>query len=468
MTGMANPRNDLQGWKPRVAEFMGGHKAREMGNYGDLDVNPNENADGLSHHTRGTPEDTEALEQRDPAKRKKATARELLPGLQHISIKPEKMDEMIERSPMMESENKLLESRLGVDLGANGLSLAAGSNVGSVRSTTPNVTYGHPSRGNVRAITLSGDDESFEDAWSVTKGKRKYKGRKYEEDEESEAEKRRSKAKRRRQAKRRKRAKKAGGRLKGGGAREPKSASKRHRGRAARQLDLYSPRQRVGANVRSLPLRNLGSTRDRRIPLRLRDPVAWERKKAQNRMYRARGPQPRQFTHHSGAAGTGISSDATRGVILGGGATTPNTSTRMPSVPGMGTALPVADRMGQSMKNGYKKDKQRVESGYGDPLGNEDYLRRSDDIIKAKGLTRIELLQLKRKINALLDKLNKLTKAGVELGAEAKRGAQASPERSSDNAAKHYNDGPGKVEDQAAYRFADTSTMLEAGVVGKR
>ena len=102
-------------------------------------------------------------------------------------------------------------------------------------------------------------------------------------------------------------------------------------------------------------------------------------------------------------------------------------------------------------------------------MGNEDYLKlASDDIIKAKGLTRIELLQLKRKINALLDKLNKLTKAGVELGAEAKRGAQASPERSSDNAAKHYNDGPGRVEDQAAYRFEDTSTMLEAGVVGKR
>ena len=47
MTNMANPRNDLQGWKPRVAEFMGGHKPREMGNYGDLDVNPNENGEGL-------------------------------------------------------------------------------------------------------------------------------------------------------------------------------------------------------------------------------------------------------------------------------------------------------------------------------------------------------------------------------------------------------------------------------------
>ena len=60
------------------------------------------------------------------------------------------MDEMMDRSPMMEQENELLESGLGVDLGANGLSLAAGANRGTVRSTTPNITYGHPSRGMIR------------------------------------------------------------------------------------------------------------------------------------------------------------------------------------------------------------------------------------------------------------------------------------------------------------------------------
>lgn len=41
-------------WRPRTQEFTGGFNGREMGNYGDLDVNPNENADGLSHHTRQT------------------------------------------------------------------------------------------------------------------------------------------------------------------------------------------------------------------------------------------------------------------------------------------------------------------------------------------------------------------------------------------------------------------------------
>ena len=62
--------------------------------------------------------------------------------------------------------------------------------------------------------------------------------------------------------------------------------------------------------------------------------------------------------------------------------------------------------------------------------------------------------------------LNKLTKATPELGDNAKRGGQASPERSSDPSSKHYEDGPGRIEDQAAYRFGDTSVLVEAGVVG--
>ena len=453
MTGVANPRNDLQGWKPRVAEFMGGHKPREMGNYGDLDANPNENAEGLAHHTRTTPEDGESRDQTNPEKRRDKALREIMPGLQHISVKPEKMDEAMERSPMMDQENKLLESRLGVDLGANGLSLAAGANRGTVRSTTPNVTYGHPSRGNVRAITLS-DDDSFEDAWSITKARRKYKGRKYEEDEESEQEKRKSKAKRRRRGRGR-RSKKVGGRIKATGGRQPKSQSKRQSGRRARELDLYSSRQSFAPNARSLALRNIGSTRDRRIPLRLRDPVAWERKKAQNRMYRARGSQPRQFTHHYGAGGTGISQTGTRGIVLGN-----------PVQSGRGIRMPSSPNMGTNMMNAVRRP-QKVEPGYGDPLGTEDYIRRSDDSISKKStLSRTEILHLKKKVEAILRQLNKLTKATPELGDNAKRGGQASPERSSDPSSKHYEDGPGRIEDQAAYRFGDTSVLVEAGAVG--
>lgn len=446
---MGNPRDSYQGWKPRVAEFMGGHKPREMGNYGDLDVNPNENAEGLAHHTRTTPEDGESRDQTNPQKRKDKALRELMPGLQHISVKPEEMDEAMERSPMMEQENELLETGLGVDLGANGLSLSAGANRGTVRSTTPNVTYGHPSRGGTRAITLS-SDESFEDAWSISKGKRKYKGRKYEEDEDSDEERRKSKAKRRRKGRGR-RGRKVGGRIKATGGRQPKSQSKREAGRAKRQLNLYSRRQSFAPNARSLPLRNLGSTRDRTIPLRLRDPVAWERKKAQNRMYRARGSQPRQFTHHYGTGGTGISQTGTRGVVLGN-----------PVDSGRGTKMPSSPQLGTNPKNAIK-----VQPGYGDPLGTEDYIRRSDDSISKKtALSRTEILHLKKKVEAILRQLNKLTKATPELGDNAKRGGQASPERSSDPSSKHYEDGPGRIEDQAAYRFGDTSVLVEAGVVG--
>jgi hypothetical protein len=58
--------------------------------------------------------------------------------------------------------------------------------------------------------------------------------------------------------------------------------------------------------------------------------------------------------------------------------------------------------------------------------------------------------------------LDKLTKAGVELGQEAKVGAQASPERSSDPSEKHFE----RVEDQAAYRFIDPTPLVAAGAIG--
>ena len=94
-------------WRPRTQEFTGGFNGREMGNYGDLDVNPNENADGLSHHTRQTPEDGESLDQRDKKKRRERALQELVPGLTHVDVRPSKIDQEIGRSPMMENENQL-------------------------------------------------------------------------------------------------------------------------------------------------------------------------------------------------------------------------------------------------------------------------------------------------------------------------------------------------------------------------
>ena len=445
----ANPRDVGNLWRPRTQEMTGGYNGREMGNYGDLDVNPNENADGLSHHTRQTPEDAESQDQRDARKRREQALKEILPGLMHVDVRASKIDDEIGRSPMMEQENGLLESGLGVDLGANGLSMAAGANVGTVRSTTPNVTYGHPSRGRIRA---SLDDEGLSDVFDLLKARRKYKGRKYDEDEESDEDEKKSKKKKKRQKKRRgKKGKKAGGKHETTGGREPKSKTKRRARAAALQLDTGGKRQSFNPTSRSIPLRMRGSTSTEGIPLRLRDPVAWQRKLANERMRREQGAMPRDITHHRSAGGTGISATGTRGGYVGG----TKGSTRMPPVP----------RMGTSMRGGQIQD--RIARGWvGDPLGVQDPLAKAEDLLKARGLklSRAEILHLKKKVEALMRKLEKLTKASPVFDENSKRGGQASEERSS------APTGPTEVnvEDSAGYRFDDTSLALETGIVGKR
>ena len=461
----ANPRDIGNLYRPRTQEMTGGHgvkeiyqyNGRDMGNYGDLDINPNENADGISHHARGTPEDIESSQQKNARLRREKALRELVPGLKHIDIRPEKMDEMIDRSPMMEQENKLLESGLGVDLGANGLSLAAGANRGTVRSTTPNITYGHPSRGMIRTSSEVVQQD-------IEKGKRKYKGRKYEEDEESDEEEKKSKAKKKRKKKRsgKKGRKKAGGKLDTTGGRDIKSKTARRKASAQLQLDAPAKRQSFNPNVKSIPIRTRGSTRSEGIPLRLRDPIAYARKLANEKMRRETGALPRALTRHRSAGETGITESATRGGYIGG----TKGSTRMP----------VQSRgMGTNLRNGIQRD--RVARGYvGDPLGMRDPIPNmavlasdselefsEDTLLKAKSkLSRTELIHLKKKIERLMDKLERLAKASPVLDEHAKLGGQASEDRSS------APTGPTEVntENSAAYSFDDTSLAL--GIVGKR
>ena len=96
-------------------------------------------------------------------------------------------------------------------------------------------------------------------------------------------------------------------------------------------------------------------------------------------------------------------------------------------------------------------------------LGQGSDLLRSEDILKAKrGLTRLELVALKNKVEALMRKLEKLTKSNPELGNEAKRGGQASPDRAS--APTGATDI--REEEKAPWMFEDTSLAL--GIVGKR
>ena len=127
--------------------------------------------------------------------------------------------------------------------------------------------------------------------------------------------------------------------------------------------------------------------------------------------------------------------------------------------------MPPVPRMGTSMRGGQIQD--RIARGWvGDPLGVQDPLAKAEDLLKARGLklSRAEILHLKKKVEALMRKLEKLTKASPVFDENSKRGGQASEERSS------APTGPTEVnvEDSAGYRFDDTSLALETGIVGKR
>jgi len=110
---MSNPRESGL-WTPRTQEFTGGHNGREMIDY---DINPNEDNDGLSHHTLQTPEDEESGRQQNPKSRRERALRELTAVIPHISLKPEEIDDVLDRTPQMDGMQQLLESGLGVDMG---------------------------------------------------------------------------------------------------------------------------------------------------------------------------------------------------------------------------------------------------------------------------------------------------------------------------------------------------------------
>lgn len=435
---MTEAGNRMGEWRGlRTQEFTGGFKPREMSNYPDLSVHPNEDNDGLSHHGRETKEDEESREQENSQKRRDKALQELIPGLKHISITTDYTPNTnLDSNPMIEGENKLLESGLGVDLGANGLSISAGANRGTVRSDTPFVTYGHPSRGMVRT--------SHERITSdLLKGRRKYKGRKYEEDDESDEDERKSKAKRRRKRKRGRRT-----RFTAKGGRQIKGTTKRRKANVARKLDRHSKRQSFAPNSRSLSLRRIGGTDPTAIPLRIRDPVAYQRKLANEKMRRLTGALPRAITRHRSSGETGITESGTRGYQIG--QTTPTSLG--------GTQMPTSPKLGTSMRSGAAADAAVMAL-----LGQGSDLLRSEDILKAKrSLSRSELIALKKKVEAMMRKLEKLTKSNPELGNEAKRGGQASPDRAS--APTGATDI--REEEKAPWMFEDTSLAL--GIVGKR
>lgn len=407
---VSNPRE--QGlWTPRTQEFTGGFNPREVL---DLDINPNEDSDGLSHHTLQTPEDAESVDQRDPKKRREKALRELQAAIPHISLRPEEIDDTLGRTPMTERDNQLLESGLGVDMGqmANGGSLAAGANVGPIRSPTGQISY------------QSDIGKSFSD---ILKAKRRYKGRRYSDDEEGDRDEAKSKAKNKRTKKRR-------GKSKGfkDSSREPKSKTKRRAESAARNVGRGAKEQAFHPNPHSLAIRGVGATRSESLPLRLRDPVAYQRKLAYEKNRRMMGALPRGMSQHFDTRGI-----SDRGTVIGA----------------KGTRLPKIPKMGTNTSSSAQRDRLMA-GAVGDPLGTSDPLAKS-----APKLTNAEIANLKRELRKLIEKVEKLTKATPELGNEAKRGSPAGGS-SDPQGGTELND-----EERAQYRFEDPTI---AGITSKR
>ena len=545
---MSNPRRNPGEESIRVQEFTGGFRGREM--LGDYDVNPNENADGLSHISQYGAGSQETRDQLDPVKRKKKALKEMEGDIPHISIQPEEMAESINSTPMMANESTLLESGMGVDMGhKNGLGISAGVNAGPVQREGPGMIFGRsedafedawslvknggdedlPSReemvsdideqnaermqdtfsemndetrnkkqgfmltdlidlgdtGNTVmgtkagwvdtdpplttdtapsvaqtiqeqsphplggwpegsfkwfAPTPMGEDHEFSEDFQdklastdpvfvsdIVKAKRKKKGRKYEEDEESEEEEKKAKKKGKRERRRKmKRGKKEA-------SRQPESKSKRRAAAAEQNLTRHTKRQAFA------PRRMFsGNPRAKDMPLRLRDPVAYQRKLAAEKFRREMGSLPTGQSAHADTRG--ITGERVQTIGMGG------KGTKLPSQP--------SSSKGTSFKK--PKTADRDAALLHDPLGGDALKMEIEKRLQSRatdisGFTRTELQSLKRDLKKLLEAVQKLTKSTPELGAEAKRGNQASEEKASAPT--------GPTENLKGWRFDDTSLM---------
>lgn len=262
----------------------------------------------------------------------------------------------------------------------------------------------------------------------IIKAKRKKKGRKYEEDEESEEDERKSKRSRKRKRKRKMREGKKEA------SRDIKGKTARRAASAEQNLDRGTKRQAFGERRMFS-----GNPRASSIPLRLRDPIAYQRKLANEKMRREQGALPRDITVHRDTSGL-------QGKI--------QTIGMKPTGTKMGASAPKGTSMNQ-----FKPSKGAKATGslMHDPLAAEP-------LMKAKGLTRLEISDLKRQLDRLVKLIEGIKKSPPVFEENAKRGAQASPARASSTADHHLE----REEDKPAYRFEDTSIPLVTGVVGKR
>ena len=182
----------------------------------------------------------------------------------------------------------------------------------------------------------------------IVKAKRKKRGRKYEEDEESEQDEKKSKAKRKRK---RKRTMKRG---KQEASRDIKGKTKRRAGNVEQNVSrspkeqAFSPRRMFSSNPRAAG-----------IPLRIRDPVAYQRKLAAEKFRRQMGALPRGQSAHAD----------TRGIT---GQKVQTIGTKMPS-----SGAPKGTSLSQFKPN---KAATREAALAGDPLGGDPLTVKMDKL----------------------------------------------------------------------------------------
>jgi hypothetical protein len=285
----------------------------------------------------------------------------------------------------------------------------------------------------------------------IVKGKRKKRGRKYEEDDESDEDEKKSKKKRKRKRKRQmKRGKKEA-------SRQPHTKTKRRAGNVEQNISrnpreqAFAPRRMMGANPRASG-----------IPLRIRDPVAYQRKLASEKFRRQMGALPRGHSAHADTRG--ITGEKVQTIGMGG------KGTKLPHNPMFGAGAPKGISLSQFKPN---KAAAREAALAGEPLGGDPLTVKMDLIKRAtlqmsgkdfKGLNRSELLDMKRDLKRLLEAVAKLSKSSPELDWTAKRGAKAGG--CSDPGAN----GATKLDDelQAPYRFEDPTILDAVNGVTKR
>jgi hypothetical protein len=100
----------------------------------------------------------------------------------------------------------------------------------------------------------------------------------------------------------------------------------------------------------------------------------------------------------------------------------------------------------------------------GDPLGAHDPLLAKSKSGGVRSLNRSEIMNMKRKVEALLRRLEKLTKATPELDNAAKVGSTVNGDESSSPEGMTTS----KIKGEPPFRFIDRQAATEIGLVGKR